>query len=1198
MSVDAQRLQDLTPYLHAIWYSVMQITFAVFFLWRELGSSCIAGICVIFLSIPLTKKVAKMMGKVQKKLMKKKDARLKVNNEILTGMKVIKLQAWEQPFKRKIQELRSVELELLREYAIIQSFSGTLWNAVPLLVAVATFTTYTLTGHDLDVATALTSLALFEILRFPLFMFPRVINNLVEANISINRLSSYLLSEEWQPIEKGSLSNNGVNIDNSSFVYEAKRFQEDDDGEGGDGDNKGAGRQFTPADWELKLLKSQLVDAESHISRLEHKLSPTPSPSSEPEFPSSMSMSMSTLRRINFTVEPNDFIAVVGGVGCGKSTLLNSILGEMRVLSNGTGVSVRGRVAYAAQTPFIFNDTLQNNISFGRTSLDRERYDEALSACALLPDLETIPNGDQCEIGEKGINLSGGQKARISLARAVYHAADLYLLDDVLSAVDAHVGRHLFEQCIVNTLLDTPKKSSVVLVTNALQFLSHPRVTKIVVLDDGGVKEMGTYRELVAQNGAFKNLLHSIYDSSAVSTKNGAAEESEEGELIELSIDDDSPPKLQNGGTTPTNINSDDSSIPSQPPSPKKSPKKSLDLESEEKPKLKLEKQQALMTDEMKEREVGSVGLKVYKAWAVAAGGITVGIAIILCYLGVESLNVSARWWLSYWSEHGAKHSQGYFLSIYASINIAICIAVFTRQLFVFFRSIQASRVMFTQLLDSILRAPMSFFDTTPVGRIVNRFSKDIYTLDEQIPQTIRSYLSTIFAVIGTVVVISVITPWFMIALVPIIIFYKIQERYFTKTYRELKRLDSVSRSPVYSLFGETLDGVTTIRAFKASGRLQNKMLRLLNTQQKAYFLTFSAQCWLAVRLEMVGTFIIFLAAFCAVLEHSKYGGDETFAGAAGLSISFALSVTQSLNWSVRMSSDLEANMVAVERIEQFKHIVPEAPLKLDGDTGLGGGGSWPMKGEIIFQDVCMRYRDGLPLVLKGLNLNIKGGSSIGVVGRTGAGKSSLMVALTRLVEVASGRIMIDGVDTRSVGLNTLRSRVAVIAQDPVLFSGTIKSNLDPFDQYSDDVLKNVLMRCGLGIDNADGGGEGSGRIKGLDDEVLEEGQNFSVGQRQLLVIARALLTNASILIMDEASASLDNDSDAKIQVVLKEQFRYATKIVIAHRINTIMDSDYILVMDDGKCAEFDPPADLLKNTQSLYRKLVDAHEKQQQQER
>ena len=262
---------------------------------------------------------------------------------------------------------------------------------------------------------------------------------------------------------------------------------------------------------------------------------------------------------------------------------------------------------------------------------------------------------------------------------------------------------------------------------------------------------------------------------------------------------------------------------------------------------------------------------------------------------------------------------QGFFLGVYTSINLSIVVAVFVRQLFVFFRSIQASRKLFAELLDSILRAPMSFFDTTPVGRIINRFSKDMYTLDEQIPQTIRSYLSTIFAVIGTVVVISVITPWFMVALVPIVIFYKVQEKYFTKTYRELKRLDSVSRSPVYSLFGETIDGVTTIRAFKASERLRAKMMRLLNTQQKAYFLTFSAQCWLAVRLEMVGTFIIFLAAFCAVMEHSKYGGDETFAGAAGLSISFALSVTQSLNWSVRMSSDLEANMVAVERIEQVR---------------------------------------------------------------------------------------------------------------------------------------------------------------------------------------------------------------------------------------------------------------------------------------
>lgn len=492
----------------------------------------------------------------------------------------------------------------------------------------------------------------------------------------------------------------------------------------------------------------------------------------------------------------------------------------------------------------------------------------------------------------------------------------------------------------------------------------------------------------------------------------------------------------------------------------------------------------------------------------------------------------------------------------------------------------------------------------TPTGRIINRFSKDIFTIDEKLVRTLRSYLATFSNVLVAILVTSYVTPSFTIVIIPMIAFYTRQQKFFTKTYRELKRLDAVSRSPLYALLGETLDGVSTIRAYNAEGALISKITNMLDEQQNAYFLTFTSQCWLAVRLEMVGTLIICSSCLCAVLEHGRLGGNESFAGLAGLAISFALSVTQSLNWSVRMASELEANMVSVERVRQYCQLKNEAPHHNFSDKTLRY--TWPSDGMILFSDAKLRYRDELPLVLKGLDIQIPGKSKVGVVGRTGAGKSTVMVSILRIVELCSGSIYIDGIDISKVGLNLLRSKIAVIPQDPVLFSGSIRTNLDPFNEYADERLREVLERVGLlkeihsGMVRSQSNTSlassmvslsgSSSPLKSLEDEVKEGGSNFSVGQRQLLVIARALLRGAKIVIMDEATASVDADTDARIQNVIRTEFKDSTCITVAHRINTILDSDYILVMDDGRAAEFDKPDVLLKKG-GLFKDLVDAWE-------
>ena len=1205
VSVDAQRLQDLVTYLHAIWYSFLQIGLAIYFLWQQLGPSCLGGVAVIIFMMPVTKAVAQLMAAKQKLLMAAKDQRVQINNEVLGSMKVIKFQAWEASFQAKILALRNTELAVLWNYFVADYCSTLLWSSVPLLVAVGTFAVYVWTGNTLDVAEALTALALFEILRFPLFMLPQVINNIVEAMISLQRVQAFLLCEDHHPIPEGD--QDGIHIHNASFVYDSKRSNSVSPKSKAQNDQINLDQQqISDMDWEIRILKSQLQDAENLIHELETGAEHNDHLQCK-SLKSTCSVPADTLlslRRITLECKPGDFIAVVGAVGAGKSTLLISILGELRPLTGGF-VTVKGSIAYFGQNPFILNDTVRGNILFGNTQIDLKKYRSAISVCALNTDLQMLPGGDDCEIGEKGITLSGGQKARIAMARAVYHDADIYLLDDPLAAVDAHVGRHLFHHCILQQILNsdkdgyplskTQKPKSLILITNALQYLSHPRVDRIVVLNEGRIQEQGTYKSLTNNKSSlFSTFLKSFTDSLGDKTDPAPLDDT----------DKQLGPLTPNFSASSLNALGDVSLSPDiakvlAPLSPTRSSSLRKDLDGSLKSSHEDQNNHgALTTDEFTEREIGHVSLAVYASWARAAGGIWVAFLILLATTNVEGINILSRWWLTYWSTHGGTNDidhrgQAFYLAIYGAINLSAVLATFLRLLVITLGGLAASRKLFSRVLDSVLAAPMAFFDVTPVGRIVNRFSKDMYTVDEQLVSTLRSYLATMGSVCSTIVVVSSITPWFTVCLIPIIGYYLLQSQFFTKSYRELKRLDSVSRSPMYALLGETLDGITTIRAFGAQNALTARLVKILDLQQTAYFLTFTAQCWLAIRLELVGTMIITFACVFAVMEHSTMAGNEQFAGLAGLSISYALSVTQALNWSVRMSSDLEANMISVERIEQYCRLPSEASRQVPGDKELMDR-PWPSEGQIVFLNVQLRYRPNLPLVLKGLNLTIPAKAKVGIVGRTGAGKSTLMVVLMRIVELDSGRVEIDGVDIRTVGLTLLRSRIAVIPQDPCLFQGSVRSNLDPFGDYTDDRLHEVLRRVGLYERQTTTQGKStatSSPVSSLSDKVLEGGSNFSVGQRQLLVIARALLRESQIIIMDEATAAVDAETDSRIQKVMRTEFKHATCLTVAHRLNTIMDSTHILVMDAGRAAEFDTPQALLNRPDGLFRKLVDTWE-------
>ncbi|KAK8801165.1 hypothetical protein WA158_001935 [Blastocystis sp. Blastoise] len=1081
MEVDSQRFQDLTSYLQTLWSGPFQIIVCLGMLYWIMGLSAITGVILILLMIPLSKWLSKHLALVQNDLMKAKDKRLQLTGEVVGGIKVIKLQAWERAFLERLTGLRGVEMTVLRRYAIWNTFNQCIWNMVPILVAAGTFATYTLTGGVLTNSIAFTANSLFNLLSFPLTMFPETINDISEAANSVQRVQAFLLAEEQEHIHiHPDSTHKGIFLSNANFTWPASNRKENS--------------------------------------------TPTPSESFG-------------LNDISMEIPMNCLVGVTGPVGSGKSSLINACLGEMEIV--GGDIFLGGKVAYVPQTSYILNDTLRNNILFN-SPFNQEKYDTVIEACALRPDLDILPAGDQTEIGEKGINLSGGQKVRVSLARAVYQDSDIYILDDPLSAVDAHVSKHIFEKCINGIL----KGKCILLVTHALEYLKY--CDNICVMKNGHIVEHGTWDNLINESSLSetraKGLLKELYDAQLSAHTQKAKE----------STSDNTP-------TSPTPL-----------------------LMAEEESKKNHGNQAAAVisnTDgkliQKEDRVTGSVGWKVYKQYMNACGGLKWFILLLLLFGFSEGTKAMNSYWITFWDSNAFAQSDYFYLSIYIAIGLVSIIFLCFRYVTIFFTGIRASKSLHYSLLDNILHLPMLFFDTTPQGRIINRFSKDIYTVDQSLPNTIASYFDCLISVICTVIIISVATPWFLIILVLILIYYLYEQKVFINSSREIKRLDSISRSPIYAHFSETLDGIPVIRAFGMQNYFINNNNNKLDYNQRAYFLQFSANCWLGLRLEFAGTLIVFFSSFLAVL--GKETGNEQFIGLAALSISYALNVTQTLNWVVRMAADMETQIVSVERINSYAQLPKEAPEHIEGHIPEE---SWPSRGDITFKNMSMRYRQELEPVLHHINVSIKGEEKVGVVGRTGAGKSSLMLALMRIIELDEGEIDIDNMNISEIGLHDLRSRIAIISQEPVLFSGTIRENIDPFDEYKDSDIWIALERAHMKdvIASSD---------LGLSSLVEEHGNNYSVGQRQLLCIARALLHHTKIILMDEATASIDVETDLKIQKTMKEEFKDCTVITIAHRIHTIIDSDKVMVLEAGEVKEFEQPALLLEDPNTIFSGLV-----------
>uniref|UniRef100_A0A8C9TAC0 ATP-binding cassette, sub-family C (CFTR/MRP), member 3 n=1 Tax=Scleropages formosus TaxID=113540 RepID=A0A8C9TAC0_SCLFO len=1079
MSVDAQRFQDLTTFLNMLWSAPLQIILALYFLWQNLGPSVLAGVAVMVLLIPLNAAIVMKTRAFQVAQMQYKDSRIKLMNEILNGIKVLKLYAWENSFKDKVLEIRQKELNVLRKMAYLGALSTVAWTSAPFLVALTSFAVYVMVDENnvLDAEKAFVSLSLFNILRFPLNMLPQVISSVAQASVSLKRIQQFLSHDELDPDvvdRKNTAADFAVTVTNGKFSWAKK----------------------DPA----------------------------------------------TLHNINLMVPQGSLLAVVGHVGCGKSSLVCALLGEMEKLEG--EISILGSVAYVPQQAWIQNATLRDNILFGQP-YNECKYRAVLDACALTPDLDVLPGGDMTEIGEKGINLSGGQRQRVSLARALYNDADVYLLDDPLSAVDAHVAKHIFDKVIGPEGKLAGKTR--ILVTHGISFL--PQVNNILVMVEGSVSEMGSYQDLLKQNGAFAEFL-----------RNYALEDiTEEDEISVISADSENPRKM---------------SVRMR----RCSERKHVELPPEKK------RDQGEKLIQAEKAETGRVKLKVFWEYTRAVGPL---LSIFICFLyGCQNAaSIGANIWLSQWTndalDNRTEENKHMRVGVYASlgilqgnhaavVGILVLICSFTLNL----GGIAAARKLHSGLLENKFHTPQSFYDTTPIGRIINRFSKDIYVIDEVLPSTVLMFLGTFFSSMSTMIVIISSTPIFAVVIAPLALIYFFVQRFYVATSRQLKRLESVSRSPIYSHFSETITGTSVIRAFGRHNAFVLLSDLKVDENQKSCYPGIVSNRWLGVRIEFIGNCIVLFAALFAVI-----GKDSLSPGLVGLSVSYALQVTMSLNWMVRMTSDLESNIVAVERVKEYSETETEAPWDVEDKKPPP---EWPQTGKVEFLNYSVRYREGLDLVLKNLTLSIKGGEKIGIVGRTGAGKSSMTLCLFRLLEAASGEITVDGVKISEIGLHDLRSKLTIIPQEPVLFSGDLRMNLDPFEKYSDDEVWRALELSHLKKFVAN-------HPSKLNLECTEGGENLSVGQRQLVCLARALLRKTRILILDEATAAIDLETDDLIQSTIRTQFEDCTVFTIAHRLNTIMDYTRVLVLDKGRIAEFDTPANLIAQKGIFYGMAKDA---------
>ncbi|KAK6283230.1 hypothetical protein POUND7_017055 [Theobroma cacao] len=963
MTTDAEALQQICQSLHTVWSAPFRIIVAMVLLYQQLGVASLLGALMLVLMFPVQTVVISRMQKLSKEGLQRTDKRIGLMNEILAAMDTVKCYAWENSFQSKVQSVRNDELSWFRKASLLAACNGFILNSIPVVVTVVSFGLFTLLGGDLTPARAFTSLSLFAVLRFPLFMLPNIITQVVNANVSLKRLEELFLTEERVLLPNPPLDPElpAIQIKDGFFAWDSKA-----------------------------------------------------------ERP--------TLSNINLDIPVGSLVAIVGSTGEGKTSLISAMLGELPPMSDAS-VVIRGTVAYVPQVSWIFNATVRDNILFG-SPFEAARYEKAIDITALQHDLELLPGGDLTEIGERGVNISGGQKQRVSMARAVYSNSDVYIFDDPLSALDAHVARQVFDKCVKGELRGKTR----VLVTNQLHFLS--QVDRIILVHEGMVKEEGTFEDLSNNGVLFQKLMENA----------GKMEEYEEEKENNHTVDQQDFKPVANGVANDM-------------------PKNASQAKKSKEGKSVLIKQE--------ERETGVVSWKVLMRYKNALGGFWVVMVLFVCYVLTEVLRVSSSTWLSSWTDQSTKktHGPGYYNLVYSLLSIGQVMVTLVNSYWLVISSLYAARRLHDAMLTSILRAPMVFFHTNPLGRIINRFAKDLGDIDRNVAPFVNMFLGQVSQLLSTFVLIGIVSTMSLWAIMPLLVLFYAAYLYYQSTAREVKRLDSITRSPVYAQFGEALNGLSTIRAYKAYDRMADINGKSMDNNIRFTHVNMSSNRWLAIRLETLGGLMIWFTATFAVMQNGRAEDQQAYASTMGLLLSYALNITSLLTAVLRLASLAENSLNAVERVGTYIELPSEAPLIIQSNRPPPG---WPSSGSIKFEDVVLRYRPELPPVLHGLSFTISPSDKVGIVGRTGAGKSSMLNALFRIVELERGRILIDDCDIAKFGLMDLRKVLGIIPQSPVLFSGTVRFNLDPFNEHNDaDLwealerahLKDVIRRNSLGLD-------------------------------------------------------------------------------------------------------------------------------------
>ncbi|KAF9269804.1 multidrug resistance-associated ABC transporter [Marasmius fiardii PR-910] len=1096
ISTDTARLDKFCAFGHILWASPIQFAIGVGLLIGNLGYSALVGLGVLILGLPIQFFLVRILFVQRKKGVKITDSRVRLTNEVLQGVRLIKAYAWEDFYTAAVGNLRKKELNTIRKSAIARSCLIAFVTFVPVLASVLSFITYALSGHDLNVAIVFSSLQLFNIIRQPLMYFPVVLTALSDALVALDRVGSFLTAEELdEPYQVDYKGGSAIEVD-GDFTWETVSKLE------------GPPKPSKPAKGKQKPELSARRENSAAVSDKSDATSGEDKEEGQPFM----------LKNLKFSIPRGSFVAIVGRVGSGKSSILQALVGEMRRVRG--SVTFGGTVAYVPQTSWIRNTTLKENVLFGQEE-DDERFQEIISACSLEHDLEMLPEGEETEIGEKGINLSGGQKARVSLARAAYSLSDIILMDDPLSAVDSYVGKEILNNCILKGVMADRTR---ILVTHALHVLD--KVDYIFLVDKGEIREQGTYESLRKESELFSRLMEEYGSLEEQAAKKGDKQEKQEALK---------PRSLPN--TT-----------------------------------------KKLMQDE--ERNTGAVSAATYGRYLQFAGGIVWAPIILLLISLAQGAQVGNNLLLGFWTSTSIPgFHQGQYIAVYAGLGAASAVFQFLTSFIFALAGLFASLNLFRAALRAVLRSPVSFFDTTPIGRILSRLSKDQDTLDQELTANLSQFMITFSSVLGTMALVFYVLPYLGIIFVPMVALYYLASLYYRRTSVETKRLDSLMRSALYSSYTETLTGLATIRAYGEQDRAVRDAEQGLDLENRAYYMTITIQRWLGVRLDLLGNILVFgialfASGFRKTVDPSKIG----------VVLTYTMSITQVFSTMVTQFAQQEQSMNAVERVLVYSELPAEGT---ETNPREQPPPSWPDKGEIKFKNVDLAYREGLPLVLENVSFSIRAGEKIGVVGRTGAGKSSLLQALLRLVEIRSGTIEIDSHDTRQVDLACLRGRLALVPQESTLFLGTLRENLDPLGARTDAELISALQRSWLLP--KEGPVDPAVEAKfSLDSAVGDEGANFSAGEKQLLALCRASVKGSRIIILDEATSSVDVETDSKIQKTIQAEFATSTLICIAHRLNTIAYYDRILVMDSGNVAEFDTVLNLFDREDSIFRSLCD----------